>query len=101
MVQDERLTVLISTAYLDEAERCAKVFVLHEGKLLGADVPEQIRAVPATSALLRSLRQASRHGFCRPVSSMMRSMLSMLFPKAGPCGTYFVAKRTREIWMLF
>jgi ABC-2 type transport system ATP-binding protein len=43
MVQDEQLTVLISTAYLDEAERCAKVFVLHEGKLLAADVPEQIR----------------------------------------------------------
>jgi ABC-2 type transport system ATP-binding protein len=42
MVQDERLTVLITTAYLDEAERCAKVFILHEGKLIAADTPEQI-----------------------------------------------------------
>ncbi len=43
MIQDERLTVLVTTAYLDEAERCAKVFVLHEGKLLTKDTPEQIR----------------------------------------------------------
>jgi ABC-2 type transport system ATP-binding protein len=43
MIQDERLTVLVTTAYLDEAERCAKVFVLHEGKLLAKGTPEQIR----------------------------------------------------------
>jgi ABC-2 type transport system ATP-binding protein len=43
MVQDERLTVLITTAYLDEAERCAKVFILLEGKLIAADTPKQIR----------------------------------------------------------
>jgi ABC-2 type transport system ATP-binding protein len=43
MIQDERLTVLVTTAYLDEAERCKKVFVLHEGKLLTKDTPEQIR----------------------------------------------------------
>jgi ABC-2 type transport system ATP-binding protein len=43
MIQDERLTVLVTTAYLDEAERCAKVFVLHEGKLLTKGTPEQIR----------------------------------------------------------
>jgi ABC-2 type transport system ATP-binding protein len=43
MIQDERLTVLVTTAYLDEAERCAKVFVLHEGKLLTKDTPEEIR----------------------------------------------------------
>lgn len=43
MVQDERLTVLITTAYLDEAERCAKVFILLKGKLIAADTPEQIR----------------------------------------------------------
>ena len=28
MIRDEHLTVLITTAYLDEAERCAQVFVL-------------------------------------------------------------------------
>jgi ABC-2 type transport system ATP-binding protein len=43
MIQDERLTVLVTTAYLDEAEQCAKVFVLHEGKLLAKGTPEYIR----------------------------------------------------------
>ena len=44
MIHDEQLTVLITTAYLDEAERCAQVFVLHEGKLLTSGTPADIRA---------------------------------------------------------
>ena len=44
MIRDEHLTVLITTAYLDEAERCAQVFVLHEGKLLTSGAPADIRA---------------------------------------------------------
>ena len=43
MIHDERLTVLVTTAYLDEAERCARVFVLHEGKLLTSGTPADIR----------------------------------------------------------
>ena len=43
MIHDERLTVLVTTAYLDEAERCARVFVLHEGKLLTSGTPAEIR----------------------------------------------------------
>ncbi|OVZ54307.1 ABC transporter ATP-binding protein [Pigmentiphaga sp. NML080357] len=43
LVDDERLSVVVSTTYLDEAERCASVFVLHEGKLLAQGRPEDIR----------------------------------------------------------
>ena len=43
MIHDERLTVLVTTAYLDEAERCARVFVLHEGRLLTRGTPADIR----------------------------------------------------------
>ena len=43
MIQDEQLTVLVTTAYLDEAEHCARIFVLHEGKLLAEGPPEEIR----------------------------------------------------------
>ena len=32
LVEDEQLSVLISTAYMDEAERCAQVFVMHQGQ---------------------------------------------------------------------
>ncbi|MPS29193.1 ATP-binding cassette domain-containing protein [Pigmentiphaga sp.] len=43
LVDDERLSVIVSTTYLDEAERCARVFVLHEGRLLAQGRPEDIR----------------------------------------------------------
>ena len=38
-VEHEGMTVLLSTAYLDEAERCGEVVLLHEGKMLGQDPP--------------------------------------------------------------
>lgn len=44
LVQGEGLSVVISTSYMDEAERCAHVIVLHEGKVLAAGEPASIRA---------------------------------------------------------
>ena len=38
-VEHEGMTVLLSTAYLDEAERCGEVVLLHEGRMLGHDTP--------------------------------------------------------------
>ena len=38
-VREEQATVLVSTAYLDEAERCDEVVVLHEGVVLGQGPP--------------------------------------------------------------
>ncbi len=37
------VTVLLSTPYLDEAERCSRVALLHEGRLLALDEPERLR----------------------------------------------------------
>src|SRR5262249_61937049 len=39
LVGEEGLSVLLSTAYLDEAERCQHVVVLHEGKVLAQGAP--------------------------------------------------------------
>ena len=39
LVGEEGTTVLVSTAYLDEAERCDEVIILHEGKLFGQGPP--------------------------------------------------------------
>jgi len=39
LVADRGATVLLSTAYLDEAERCTEVILMHDGKLLGQDDP--------------------------------------------------------------
>src|SRR5260370_39894191 len=42
LVSDEGLTVLLSTAYLDDADRCGQVIVLHEGKLLAHGHPDEV-----------------------------------------------------------
>jgi len=38
-VKDEGMSVLLSTAYLDEAERCDEVILMHQGKRLGQGTP--------------------------------------------------------------
>ncbi len=43
-VEQAGMTVLLSTAYLDEAERCTEVILLHEGRLLGQETPAAFSA---------------------------------------------------------
>jgi ABC-2 type transport system ATP-binding protein len=38
------ITILMATPYLDEAERCTRVAMLHEGRLLALDRPAGLRA---------------------------------------------------------
>ncbi len=69
---EQGITILVSTPYLDEAERCHRVALLHEGSLLALDtpdhlrqqlpgrivevvVPEQSRAVPVLTGLQHAL----------------------------------------------
>ena len=39
----EGVAILLSTAYLDEAERCHRVALLHEGRLLFSDAPDALK----------------------------------------------------------
>jgi len=39
----EKVTIFCSTCYLDEAERCRRVALMHKGKLLRCDSPEVIK----------------------------------------------------------
>ena len=43
LVEVEKLSVVVSTAYLDEAERCARVFLLRQGRVLAAGTPAELR----------------------------------------------------------
>lgn len=45
------LTILLTTPYLDEAERCNRVALMHLGKLLSNDSPENIKAEVQKDAL--------------------------------------------------
>lgn len=39
----EKVTIFVSTAYLDEAERCARIGLIHKGKILLEDNPAKIK----------------------------------------------------------
>ena len=43
LIQGEKIAVLVATAYLDEAERCARVYLLREGRLLAGGTPAELR----------------------------------------------------------
>ncbi len=62
----EGVTILTSTAYLDEAERCHRVALMHEGRLLLCDAPAALKrrlpgdVVTVVAAEPRPLRAALR-----------------------------------------
>jgi ABC-2 type transport system ATP-binding protein len=47
LVDEQGLTVLLTTSYLDEAERCSHVVVLHQGKVLAQGAPKDISSIAA------------------------------------------------------
>ncbi len=47
LVNEQELTVLISTSYLDEAERCQNVTVMHAGKMLASGPPANVTRTAA------------------------------------------------------
>lgn len=58
----EGVTILVSTAYLDEAERCHRLAMLHEGRLLALGTPAEMKALmPGTlfELLVPSARKAA------------------------------------------
>ena len=57
----EGVTIFVSTAYLDEAERCSRIGLIHKGKLLITGEPREVRRmlhVPMIEILTRAGRQA-------------------------------------------
>jgi ABC-2 type transport system ATP-binding protein len=45
------ITVFMTTAYLDEAERCNRVGLMNHGKLVRCDTPERLRAAAGVDSL--------------------------------------------------
>ncbi len=43
-LRESGVTILISTAYLDEAERCTRLALLHQGRLRYCDTPQALKA---------------------------------------------------------
>jgi ABC-2 type transport system ATP-binding protein len=60
LVDSQGLTVLLSTAYLDEAERCGHVVVLHQGKVLAQGPPGDITAIARGRVFVAELAAGQR-----------------------------------------
>jgi ABC-2 type transport system ATP-binding protein len=49
------VTLFVSTAYLDEAERCNRLALIHEGRLLGVGTPDEVKKMmPGTLIEIRT-----------------------------------------------
>jgi ABC-2 type transport system ATP-binding protein len=60
LVNERGLTVLVSTSYLDEAERCGRVIVLHEGHVLAQGRPSDVSGVAEGRAFLAEPRAGQK-----------------------------------------
>lgn len=40
---EEKVTIFVSTAYLDEAERCARIGLLHRGRMILTGTPDEVK----------------------------------------------------------
>ncbi|HTY93249.1 MAG TPA: ABC transporter ATP-binding protein [Steroidobacteraceae bacterium] len=58
-LREHGVTILLSTAYMDEAERCSRLALLHAGEIQYCDTPARLKQM-MTGALLAVITQDSR-----------------------------------------
>ena len=56
----EKVTIFVSTAYLDEAERCNRLALIHQGRLLAGGTPNEVKQLMRGTIL--EIRSPSRAG---------------------------------------
>lgn len=65
----EGVTIFLSTAYLDEADRCNRVGLIHRGQLLACDTPNELKK------LMRGIILEVRSGEPRRTARLLREHL--------------------------
>jgi len=65
----EGVTIFVTTAYLDEADRCNRVGLIHKGKLLACDTPDRLRR------LMKGAILEIRSGNSRLAARLLRDRL--------------------------
>ncbi|MCL4765498.1 MAG: ABC transporter ATP-binding protein [Hyphomicrobiaceae bacterium] len=56
----EKVTIFVSTAYLDEAERCSRVALMHTGRLIAVGTPDEIKGLMRGSLIEIRTTQSRR-----------------------------------------
>ena len=85
-VEAEGMTVLLTTAYLDEAERCGEVILLNEGKILGQSPPAKFS------------EKLTGHAFeVRPASGNRRALQERLSNEADVVDALILGEHVRVV----
>ena len=69
-LHEEKVTIFVSTAYLDEADRCDRIGLIHRGRLLACGSPCEVKR------LMRGVILEIRMDDPRPAVSILRRRLS-------------------------
>ena len=76
-LREEGVTIVISTAYLDEAERCHRLALLHEGHLLQCDTPQALKArMPGDILLVASKNSRAARAVIAPLPGVIGTLLA-------------------------
>ncbi|MHB8767085.1 MAG: ATP-binding protein DrrA1-3 family domain-containing protein, partial [Deferrisomatales bacterium] len=67
----EGVTVFVSTAYLDEAERCSRLGLLHQGRLLAVGTPAEVKT------LMRGVLLEVRSSNPRKAAALLKERLAV------------------------
>jgi ABC-2 type transport system ATP-binding protein len=71
------VTIVVATAYLDEAERCSRVGLIHEGRLVACDTPETLKS-PLIGKVLEALPANPRQALTELRRALPESSFSLL-----------------------
>lgn len=76
-LREEGVTIVISTAYLDEAERCHRLALLYEGRLLQCDTPQALKArMPGAILLVASKNPRAARAVIAPLPGVTGTLLA-------------------------
>jgi len=76
-LREEGVTIVISTAYLDEAERCHRLALLHQGHLLQCDTPQALKArIPGAILLAPSTEPRAIRAVIAPLPGVLSTLLA-------------------------
>jgi len=81
-VNEMGMSVLLSTAYMDEAERCNEVALLHEGKLLMQGKP-RVLSQPLSGRIFHVSAEGIRHRTLQQILSKTPNVLDALIEGEG------------------
>jgi ABC-2 type transport system ATP-binding protein len=96
-LQAEGVTIFVATAYLDEAERCGRVGLMHRGRLLACDTPTGLKTLMKGGVLELSTsdpRQAVRllsADFPSGTVALFGERVHLYAPNPGEAGRHAAA----------